>query len=382
MLYTCVYKENMNNALNLQEIDQEQALNLSKFFIKSNQNLFLFGRKGVGKTHIAMQAAQDLNFKISYINLSVIERPDLAGYPNIHSTSDVISFKSPVFLPQLMEGITPDTVLLFDEVDKAPPEVTAPLLEILQFRKINGKSLNISSCILTGNLVNEGAYSNLISSALLDRGAKYILSFNFEKWIDWAKSHDVHDLILGFLRSNPEFACGKIDDMCYASPSPRGWTLASEALFKAKALKIIDIETVSQIISGYVGSEAGLRFKIWYEFYRKFETIASTIIERGKINNFDFNILTPTEKAVFVISICYIAKEKFFIEYGKKSKTKFVVLENLCNFLKYYKIEHEIQVMGLYNSFDFDMITKYKLYECNMFFELFTKLSEGVTIKK
>src|SRR5271166_1687357 len=39
----------MSNALNLQEIDQEQALNLSKFFIKSQQNLFLFGRRGIGK---------------------------------------------------------------------------------------------------------------------------------------------------------------------------------------------------------------------------------------------------------------------------------------------------------------------------------------------
>ena len=62
----------MNNHLNLPEINQEQTLNLSKFFIKSNQNLFLFGRRGVGKTHIAFQAARETNCKISYINLSVI----------------------------------------------------------------------------------------------------------------------------------------------------------------------------------------------------------------------------------------------------------------------------------------------------------------------
>ena len=50
-----------NNALNLPEIDQVQALNLTKFFIQSNQNIFLFGRRGVGKTHIAIQAAQECN---------------------------------------------------------------------------------------------------------------------------------------------------------------------------------------------------------------------------------------------------------------------------------------------------------------------------------
>lgn len=367
-----------NNSLNLQEIDQEQALNLGKFFIRSQQNLFLFGRRGVGKTHIAIQAARACNIKVNYINLSVIERPDLAGYPDMHSDGDLITFKSPSFLPPLNER-SADSIILFDEVDKASPEVTAPLLEILQRKSINGKSINVISCILTGNLANEGAYTNLISTALLDRGAKYILSFNFEKWVDWAKANHVHDLILGFLRSNPEFACGKIEDTCYASPSPRGWTMASEALVRAKELKIVDIETVTQIISGFVGGEAGTRFKIWYEHYRRFEPFVHTLIDSGNLT-INYQELTPTEQVVFVITACYYAKQKVFAETGR-SKNKFAHLENLCKFLIGSKVDYEVQVMGLYNSFDFDMITKYKLYSCKEFFNLFTKISENVTIK-
>lgn len=369
----------MSNALNLQEIDQEQALHISKFFIRSHQNLFLFGRRGVGKTHIALQAAEDCGLKINYINLSVIERPDLAGYPDMSAPGETITFKSPSFLPKLLNSKA-DSIILFDEVDKAPPEVTAPLLEILQFRCINGTPLNIAGCILTGNLINEGAYSNQISSALLDRGAKYILSFNFEKWVDWAKAHAVHDLILGFLRSNPEFACGEIEDSCYASPSPRSWTLASDALIKARDLKIVDIDTVTQIISGFVGGEAGLRFKIWYEHYRKFEPFIHSLIESGNMA-LDFNSLAPTEKVVFVVSACYYAKQRVFAE-APKSKNRFVYLENLCKFFIHYKVDHEVQVMGLYNSFDFDMIAKNKLYMCKQFFDLFTKISENITIKK
>jgi len=368
----------MTNPLNLQEIDQEQALNLTKFFIRSQQNIFLFGRRGVGKTHIAIQAAHDCGYKVNYINLSVIERPDLAGYPDINTPGDIINYKSPYFLPNLQEGKKADSIILFDEVDKAQSEVTAPLLEILLFRKINGKPINTAACILTGNLMNEGAYSNMISSALLDRGAKYILQFNFEKWVDWAKANGVHDLILGFLRSDPEFACGKVEESAYASPSPRSWTLASEALLKAKELKMADIESVAQIISGYVGNEAGLRFKIWYEHYRKFEPYVHSLIETGEMT-LNFNELAPTEKVVFVVSVCYYAKQKVFSE---KSRNRFVYLEHLCNFLMRYQVEHELQVMGLYNSFDFDMITKHKLYSCKVFFDLFTKLSENVTIKK
>ena len=125
----------MPNALNLQEIDQEQALNLTKFFIRSNHNVFLFGRRGVGKTEIAIQAAKECGYKINYVNLSVIERPDLAGYPDMNAPGDVVNYKSPNFLPKLVEGQKPDRVILFDEVDKVSAEVTAPLLEILIIQK-------------------------------------------------------------------------------------------------------------------------------------------------------------------------------------------------------------------------------------------------------
>lgn len=369
----------MNNSLNLQEIDQEQALHLAKFFIRSQQNIFFFGRRGLGKTHIALQAAKECNLKVNYVNLSVIERPDLAGYPDINSPGNVITFKSPAFLPTLLKNSKPDSIILFDEVDKAPPEVTAPLLEILQFKSINGIKINVANCILTGNLASEGAYSNQISSALLDRGAKYILSFNFEKWVDWAKANNVHDLILGFLRNNPEFTCGHVSDNGYASPSPRGWTLASEALYKAKDLKIVDIDTITHIISGFVGGEAGLRFKLWYEYYRKFEPFVHSLIENG-IMNIDFKDLAPTEKIVFVVSACHFAKQKVINE-PIKSKNRFVYLENLCRFFTAYNVDHEVQVMCLYNSFSFDQIAAHKLYTCKEFFELFTKINETFNFK-
>lgn len=368
----------MGNALNLQEVDQEQALHLAKFFIRSGQNIFLFGRRGVGKTQIAIQAAESCKLKVNYINLSVIERPDLAGYPNMYEPGDVVTFKSPSFLPSLTEKKS-DSILLFDEVDKASPEVTAPLLEILLHKSINGKPLNAAACVLTGNFVNEGAYSNLISSALLDRGAKFILSFNFEKWVDWAKGHGVHDLILGFLHSNPDLACGKIEETTYASPSPRAWTMASDALLKARDLKIVDIETVTQIISGYVGGEAGLKFKIWYEHYRRFEPSVLNLLENGTMS-LNFKELTPTEQFVFVISACHWAKHKVLAE-NPKTKNKLVYLEHLCNFLKQNNVSYEIQTIGL-NLFDGEIITKYKLYDQKAFFDHLGMLEKGWTLKK
>jgi len=350
--------------------------------VDSKSSLFLITKSFIPthNTHIAFQAARESNCKISYINLSVIERPDLAGYPDINSPGDIITFKSPYYLPALDADKESNCVLIFDEVDKVPAEVTAPLLEILQFKKINGKPLNIVSCILTGNLSDEGAFSNTISTALLDRGAKYILSFDFEKWIDWAKVHGIHDLIMAFLRSNPDLACGKNDEMLYASPSPRGWTQASEALIKAKELKILDIETITQIISGFVGEEAGMKFKIWYTHYRQFEPHVRNLLEDGTLS-INFEELQPTEKLVFIITACYHAKLKVISDLSK-SKSRLVSLEYLINFFKTNNVEKEMQVMGLYNSFDFDLITKHKLYTCSVFFEYFKQLNENIVINK
>lgn len=368
----------MNQFSNLLEIDQEQAFNLIKFFIKSKQNLFLFGRRGIGKTQLILQAAKECGVNVNYINLSVIERPDLAGYPDMLANTDVVTFKSPYYLPALLENEEPKNILLFDEVDKASPEITAPLLEILQFKKINGKPLGIASCMLTSNLLNEGAFSNQISSALLDRGSKYILSFNFEKWIEWARANNLHDLILGFLSNNQDLVCSN-SDLQYASPSPRAWALASEALFKAKDYKIIDSESITQIISGFVGKEVGFKFKIWYENYKKFDPYVQSLIDYNKMS-LSYKDLMPTEKLIFVVSACFLAKQKTLSNINKSKK--FIYLENLCNFFETYKVDIELQIIGVCNSFSFENITKYKLYSCKTFFNYFTKLNEKIILKK
>lgn len=365
--------------LNLQEIDQEEALNLSKFFINSEQNVMFFGRKGTGKTEIALQASRECGYKVNYINLSVLDRSDLSGFPNIHSSGNIIEYKSPYYLPPL-DGKA-DQIILFDEVDKAPSDVTAPLLEILQFRTINGKPINATACILTGNLLNEGAFSNVLNTALLDRSAKFVLKFDFDKWLSWAKNNGINDLVLSFLSSNQKLACGNDDDTSYASPSPRGWTLASKALTKAKEFKVLDVQTISQIVSGFVGNEAGIKFKIWYEFYRKFEPLALSFLRTGLLS-FDFNDLKQTEKLSFVVTLCHLTKLQVIEEKKRKIKNKFASLEMMCKFLSDNAVDREMQVIALSNSFDFDFIIKNELFKNNMFFDHYQKINENITFKK
>jgi hypothetical protein len=359
------------NSLNLQEINQEQSLDLTKFFIKNQQNMFLFGLKGTGKTSIFAQAIEQSNYEAININLSVIERSDLCGYPNLFDSGDTLSFKAPSFLPRLKDKKKASYVIVFDEVDKCSPDITAPLLEILQFKKINDQPLNIVSCLLTGNLMNEGAYSNQISTALLDRGAKYILNFDFNKWMIWAQKNNIHDLILAFLLTNQDCAVDKSNNTFYASPSPRGWSQASDALHRLKISKITQIENITIILSGFVGAEAATKFRIWYENFREHEPMALSVILTGK-TNFKFLELPKTKQLVFIVSACYLAKQEII---DSKNKNKCQYLENLCKFFAEFKIDDETQLLAISSAFNVEIITKYNLHNCKVFFELFQRLN-------
>lgn len=364
----------MSDASNLQHINQDEAFNLCSLYTRIGKNVFLFGQKGTGKTHISMQAIVENNYKINYINLSTLDRCDLLGIPKLNDDSDVVVYKSPYYLPALKPNQKVDSVILFDEADKCDNSIWAPLHEILQFRTLNGKKINAAACVLTGNLLNEGAGSNQVNSTILDRAAKYQLDFSLPIWLSWARENGVYDLIIAFLEANNDLACGPIEtSTLIASPSPRGWTQASEAIIQARQHKISDLETITHIIAGFCGANAGVRFSIWYEYSRKHESLIASLVETGYLPD-KYNTFNPTEQLVFCITACYHTKLKIL---GSNSiKKRFKYLDNLCKFFNEKKVAKEIQLGAINNSFPFDMITKYGLVDHKAFFALIEQLQK------
>lgn len=368
----------MTNAHNLQSINQEQTLNLCRFYMRIGQNMLMLGRRGIGKTFIAMQSAIECGYKINYINLSVVERADLMGFPRMNDDGDLITYKSPYYLPPLKNNQKPDSIILFDEIDKCAPENTHPLLEILQFRTINNKPINAVSCVLTGNLINEQAYSNNLSTALLDRCSKYVLEFDFNVWIGWAREHNIHPLVLGFLMGNQELAVGQIETTEIASPSPRSWCYVSDCLIKAEEQKITDITTIIHIVAGFVGVEAALKFENYVRYSQKFEHIILSLVEKGQYN-LAYNTLEPMEQLVFCIMMCYNAKNRIMNSNTNKKKMKY--LDYICAFLVDQKVAPEVQFVALGNAFNFEtMIVPHKLYEHGAFLKLHSTLTDNTQI--
>ena len=295
----------------------------AKTFGRKDINVAIFGRRGSGKTHICKEEIIRSGCKEVYLNLSTFERPDLSGYPkifNLGRDEAYVDFFQPEFFRSLMEGNEP-VVLLLDEVDKADPSIWAPLLEITQFRTINGRALpNLIVCLMTGNLISEGG--NKPSPPLLDRAEKYLVEPSALDWLNWAGNAGVHPSVTALIQEKPEVLFGNVDmEDNYADPSPRGWERSSE-IAKWGEEHNQESRLVTEKVSGCVGKEAGLHYQMYYEHYIQIIPLSNSIME-GKAEKKDLHGLDVTKRWVLWMSVANklstIMDKKTF---SKEDKTK------------------------------------------------------------
>jgi hypothetical protein len=247
---------------NLEKLNTTELAEHVKSSIQVGGNIAIFGRRGTGKTEISKQEIQDAGFQEVYINLSVLERVDMGGYPNIMASQlqkKFVDFLLPQFYQPMMENKR-GVVALLDEVDKADPSLWAPLLEFTQFRSINHQTLpHLHAIIMTGNLISEGGARP--SLPLLDRAEKYLVEADATSWLTWAgKKGHIHPSITAYINDNPKDLFGDVDPQDrYADPSPRGWARASEILYKGEE-RGWSHTLLNKKVCGCIGKSAGISY--------------------------------------------------------------------------------------------------------------------------
>lgn len=137
----------------------------------------LMGPTGTGKTETAKQLADNLG-------VSLI-RFDMSEFQEAHSVSKLIGSPpgyvgygegSGKLINKLQEN--PNCVLLLDEIEKAHPDVSQILLQIMDYGKItgsNGKEIDLSNCVLmlTTNLGAVDTEKNTIGFSDANQKKKY-----------------------------------------------------------------------------------------------------------------------------------------------------------------------------------------------------------------
>lgn len=298
--------QNMTSSdFNLQKLTTKGLSKHIEGAIQIGQNIAIFGRRGTGKTEISKYEIKKADFHEVYLNLSVLERVDMGGYPNIMASQQqkaFVDFLLPQFYEPMIDG-KKEVVALLDEVDKADPSLWAPLLEFTQFRSINGRKLpQLRSVIMTGNLISEGGARP--SLPLLDRAEKYLVEADATSWLEWAgEQGHIHPSITAYITDHPKDLFGNVDpEDRYADPSPRGWDRASQILWLGED-RNWGSDLLNEKVSGCVGKDAGIKYSNYYEHYQQLLPMIEDIFN-GKDVKTRYNPLEPTKKLVACMITC------------------------------------------------------------------------------
>jgi len=324
-----------NNAsdFNLQRINTKELSDNLRATVDFGGNVVIIGRRGSGKTQISKDIIKSTACKEVYLNLSVLERPDLAGYPNFFAAQQgkgFIDFLLPAFYQSLMEGDQP-VVALLDEVDKAESSLWAPLLEFTQFHTINGRELpNLRAIIMTGNLQSEGGQRP--SLPLLDRAEKYLVEASHIHWLDWAsKTGQIHPSVTAYIADHPEDLFGDVDPGdVYADPSPRGWHNASKILNFGED-KRWPHRILTNKVSGCIGKKTGIKYSAYFDHYQVLLPIIEKIMKGDEIQG--FKNLEQSKQMVACMIVC-ARLSRVLDELKPNQKEKPGVARTIANFLK------------------------------------------------
>lgn len=138
-----------------------------KSYIENNLNILLQGKHGTGKTTVLTQAAEELGYTVAYYSASTMDPwADFVGIPVPTDMEDGTKTLVNIRPHRIDEA----QVVIFDELNRADPKVLNAVLELVQFRSINGQVLPNLKCVIAAqNPPEEGYNVDTLDEALVDR---------------------------------------------------------------------------------------------------------------------------------------------------------------------------------------------------------------------
>ena len=135
-----------------------------KQYMEANKNILIAGEAGTGKTEMLKAAANELNLKMKYYSSSTLDPfADLVGIPVPNTSTKLVEYYRP-------REIDEAQVIFFDELNRADPKTINAVMEIIQFKSINGDPLVNLRCVVAAiNPVDIGYNTEELDIAVRDR---------------------------------------------------------------------------------------------------------------------------------------------------------------------------------------------------------------------
>jgi hypothetical protein len=164
-----------NDVMNWDEFDAETISENELVVmqrIASEEDFFILGKAGWGKTQIIKKCAKKYNRSIITVYLDKIAKEDLGGIPVPKETqygNYQIDQAMPAWAAFMLAHPERDFLLFFDEMNQATPDVQNALMPIILEKTICGYEFENFMCAAAGNFSDENEAVYELSKPLMQR---------------------------------------------------------------------------------------------------------------------------------------------------------------------------------------------------------------------
>ena len=239
--------------------------------VEARQPTLVWGPAGCGKSQIAQQTADRLNYHYIDVRALLLDPVDLRGIP-WRDQDGRTRWAPPVFLPPTAD---PGCYLVnLEELPSCVPMVQAALYQLCLERKIGEYELPPGAAIIAcGNRENDRGITHRMPAPLANRFVHLEIRAHAPDWLAWAAANDIAPEVIFFVSMRPELLHqfdAQSTDKAFATP--RSWSFVSRILKQqvpGSASVVNDPGMERALFRGTVGEAATVEFcaflKVWKE---------------------------------------------------------------------------------------------------------------------
>lgn len=247
---------------------QLKALAANPELAKTLPPLMVWGAPGLGKSSILQDVARELGIGFIDVRLAQREPVDIRGLP----------VPGPDGVKWLVASEWPRDpnsrgIILFDEITAADRSLQVAAYEFILDRRLGElyKVPNGWYICAAGNRTEDRAVSTTMSSALANRFLHVEMQEDVESWIAWARTHDIHPSVTGFIRYRPGYLFHQEgENLERGWPTPRAWERVSRML---DVFGTDDLSLLRKVVYGLVGNRAGVEFMEFHKINETFDDV-------------------------------------------------------------------------------------------------------------
>jgi MoxR-like ATPase len=215
-------------ALKEREIDIATAAVRMELLTDEGDNVFLWGKPGIGKTDIVRQLGKKKSRKVIEFHANLREPVDLRGIPVPDLKTGTTRWLTPDELPQV-DRDGEEGYLFCDEANTASPQMQAALFSLFLEGRIGEYWLPRGwRAIGAGNRMIDRAAAQRMPTALRNRLAHLFIAPDIDAWVAWAIKNGVAAEMIAFVKFRPELLHRMPAGDENAFPTPRSITRAAK----------------------------------------------------------------------------------------------------------------------------------------------------------